>query len=98
MQNKKGKTAVDIATFNNDIKTKYILSSRLGDKRVFDLLESMGLLEHWEKFVREEIELEDLQGYTEKDLEEMGIPKGPRGRLLSHFAGQPVAAPGTLLN
>jgi class 3 adenylate cyclase/tetratricopeptide (TPR) repeat protein len=45
-------------------------------------LESLGLGQYAEPFEIEEIEIADLRDLTEADLERLGLPMGPRKRLL----------------
>jgi class 3 adenylate cyclase/tetratricopeptide (TPR) repeat protein len=54
---------------------------------VRELLESLGLERYESVFVDEEIDLDTLVILTEGNLEELGLPFGPRKRLLQAIAG-----------
>eukprot|EP01090_Pellita_catalonica_P018157 TRINITY_DN574_c0_g2_i3.p1 TRINITY_DN574_c0_g2~~TRINITY_DN574_c0_g2_i3.p1 ORF type:complete len:916 (+),score=234.34 TRINITY_DN574_c0_g2_i3:401-2749(+) len=49
------------------------------------LLKEAKCQKYTDKFVQDEVAFEDLVAFTEKDLEDMGIPRGPRKRLLLRF-------------
>ena len=49
-------------------------------------LDELGLAKYASVFLGEEIELLDLQELTDSDLEEMGLPLGPRRRVLRAVA------------
>jgi len=52
------------------------------DARVAQLLEELGLQEYLEAFEANQITMEDLQLLTKEDLCELGLPIGPRNRIL----------------
>ena len=52
-----------------------------------DWLEGLGLGAHAEAFEAEQIDLEALPDITEADLKDMGLPIGPRRKLLRAVAG-----------
>ncbi|KAL4635973.1 phospholipase DDHD2 [Arapaima gigas] len=52
-------------------------------KSVEDVLQKMGLEEHVTVFKKEQLDLESLALCSENDLKEMGIPMGPRKKILS---------------
>ena len=55
-------------------------------------LQALGLAKYAERFAEQEIDLELLPELTEQDLEKLGIPLGPRKRLLKAIAGLNVGA------
>ena len=55
-------------------------------------LQALGLAKYTERFAEQEIDLELLPELTEQDLEKLGIPLGPRKRLLKAIAGLNVGA------
>ena len=67
-------------------------------------LESLGLAKYRESFERETVDLADMADLTEGDLERLGLPMGPRKRVLRALAeqrraseGSGAAAPGSRL-
>ncbi len=46
-------------------------------------LERLGLAKYVDVFVENEARLSDLRHFTEDDLKELGLPLGPRKRVLS---------------
>ena len=56
-------------------------------------LEDLGLGQHAEAFEAQEIDLEALADITEGDLKEMGIPIGPRRKILRAITGLSTPAP-----
>jgi class 3 adenylate cyclase len=58
-------------------------------------LRSIGLEHYIEIFGHEDIQLQDLPLLTEPDLAEIGLPLGPRRRLLSALAGRAGVPGGT---
>ena len=53
-------------------------------------LEEIGLAQFARQFVEQQIEMQDLPELSEQDLEKLGIPLGPRKRLLKAIAGLTV--------
>ncbi|MDP6953763.1 MAG: hypothetical protein QGF53_13495, partial [Alphaproteobacteria bacterium] len=60
-------------------------------------LEELGLGEFAEAFEAEEIDLATLRHVTDADLKDMGLPIGPRRKLLAAMADneQDASAPGS---
>jgi class 3 adenylate cyclase/predicted ATPase len=58
------------------------------DAGIEELLGSLGLERYVELFDRNEIDLDTLRVLTEADLDELGLPFGPRKRLLRAVAGE----------
>lgn len=65
-----------------------------------ELLAKIGLERLWPQFEKEEIDVETLRIFEDQDLIELGIPKGPRVKLLRAirevYAGRPPQNPETL--
>ena len=55
-------------------------------------LEGLGLGQYAQAFVDNEIDLEVLLELTEDDLRELGLPMGPRKKLLKAVADKSVQA------
>ncbi len=61
-------------------------------------LEGLGLAKYGDVFVENEVRLNDLPHFTEDDLKELGLPLGPRKRVLSaiqSISGDAAAEPDT---
>ena len=58
-------------------------------------LDGMGLGQLAEAFEAEQVLLEDLADLTEADLKDLGVPLGPRKRILKAAAEAPAAIPDT---
>jgi hypothetical protein len=60
---------------------------------IVDLLRSVGLERYEPAFRAQEIDIDDLPELTETDLEKLGLPLGPRRRLLKAVAALRQAVP-----
>ncbi|MGH8678913.1 MAG: SAM domain-containing protein, partial [Burkholderiales bacterium] len=60
--------------------------------RIAVWLEEIGLGQFARLFAKQQIEVEDLPELSEQDLEKLGIPLGPRKRLMKAIAGFNQAA------
>ena len=45
-------------------------------------LEGIGLRRHLQIFMENEVDLETLRMFSETDLQDLGLPKGPRVKIL----------------
>ncbi|MGI9524962.1 MAG: SAM domain-containing protein [Hyphomicrobiaceae bacterium] len=57
------------------------------DQDIADWLKRLGLSRYTSAFIENEIELIDLQWLEEGDLEKLGLPMGPRKRILNAAIG-----------
>ncbi|XP_060106552.1 phospholipase DDHD2 [Heteronotia binoei] len=60
-------------------------SSEEGSESVKDILKELELFEYYSVFEREHVDREALALCTEKELKEMGIPLGPRMKILHYL-------------
>ena len=60
-------------------------TSDLNDPTIEDVCQVLQLGEHLAKFQREELTFSDLLLLTEEDLAILGLPMGPRKRLLTYL-------------
>jgi class 3 adenylate cyclase/tetratricopeptide (TPR) repeat protein len=60
---------------------------------ITDLLKSLELEQYAQVFVDNHVDLKTLQILTDDDLKELGLPFGPRKRLLSALSDDPKQAP-----
>ena len=56
-------------------------------REISNWLSELGLGEYQEKFVENEVDLDAARDLTEADLRELGIPMGPRKKLLRAIVG-----------
>ena len=59
------------------------LVNAFGTQRVGEFLRSLGLGKYAGKFQKEEIDVVALRRVTDKDLQTMGVPLGPRKKILA---------------
>ncbi|MFY9883361.1 MAG: hypothetical protein WAK15_01170, partial [Candidatus Cybelea sp.] len=59
---------------------------------VADWLKSLSLERYAGEFQRAEIDLETLTDLTESDLKDLGLPLGPRRKILAALRGDKIAA------
>merc|ERR1712216_1102038 len=74
-----GSTAADNAT---SLSKNHTIKQSLEGVSLQSFLEGLGLSKHLSVFQNEELDMEALKLMTEDDFKEIGIPKGPRVKII----------------
>src|SRR5271166_1425935 len=61
-------------------------------QQIADWLEKLGLGQHAQTFVENEIDVSALPHLTDQDLKDMGVPLGPRRKILAAISKNADAA------
>jgi class 3 adenylate cyclase len=64
-------------------------------KDICDWLDTLGLSKYSDAFVENEVDVRDLPGLMDEDLKELGLPLGPRRRILMTIDQADVLESGT---